>query len=378
MLNGLTVGAVFYPVQVYAGECIMMDSIRLRNSFLTWIGVSSSLGTTVMLGMANVLNYRQICAASLILCILLLLTFSFIIPESPSWLYRRGRISDARSAEKKLGIRQPILHDFSPNTKHFGQFKKRHSWSAFASKMKKVQRRDVYKPLLILSLAGILLPCAGMMTSSTYMIYIIEGRIPGANHSTPVATTSQDIGAALALSSNQTAKPVEYTPSDSNKYSIICGVFMCAGSLISSIALPCFGIKKMIIFSNLGAVVGLLSLTYAYYLEPSLEVTIMRISAVTLLAFLLGAILGPICACSGDIYPADAKGFASLSDICANFSAASANKLYPYLCITLGGYVYCVYAVIGVLGAIYVHFFAPEVVGKTLDEINKEFLMEKR
>lgn len=361
MLNGLTVGAVFYPVQVYAGECIMMDSIRLRNSFLTWIGVSSSLGTTVMLAMANVLDYKQICAASLILCILLLLTFSFIIPESPSWLFRTGRIRDAKLAEKKLGIRQPVLHNFSPNTKHFGQLKKRHSWSAFASKMKKVQRRDVYKPLLILSFAGILLPCAGMMTSSTYMIYIIEGKIPG-----------------VSLASNQTMEPVEDTSSNSNKLSIICGVFMCAGSLISSVALPCFGMKKMIIFSNLGAVLGLLSLTYAYYLGPGLETTIIRISAVTLLAFLLGTILGPICACSGDIYPADAKGFASLSDICANFSAATANKLFPYLCLTLGGYVYCVYAVIGVLGAIYVHFFAPEVVGKTLEEINKEFLAEKR
>lgn len=351
VFNGLTIGSVSYPVQVYAGECIMISSIRLRNSFMMWIAVGTSLATTLMLLLGSFLTYHDICGICTVFSILLLVTFALVIPESPTWLYHRGRIGDAEWSQRRLGIAQPILHSELEPSIQPEELK----WSTVMQNFKKITRRDVYIPAIRLSIFAIIYELSGEVSASTYMLNIIDDTIPG------------------TLKSEEKLNETTVHFSESAKYSFICGIAMCIGSVLSSFVLPWLGLKAGFIFSSIGNVVGLVALTYSSTIQSSETALTVRIAAVTLLSFLMSITLGPMIAASGDIFPLDAKGFASLPDVAGYLAAAISNKLFPYLYYFLVGYAYLVFAVISIIGAIYVYFFLPEVVGKTLEEIHEEF-----
>lgn len=359
MLNGLTIGSISYPVQVYAGECIMMSSVRLRNSFMVWIAVGSSLATTLMLLLSTFLTYHDICGICTGFSIVLFAAFAVIIPESPTWLYHKGRIGDAEWSQRRLGIAQPIL-DQNSKMDHTIEPPEDFQWSTVMKNLNKITRRDVYIPAILLSAFAILYELSGGVSAVTYMLNIIDDSIPGTQQS--IETNSMK---------NQTST-VYF--SESTKYSLICGVAMCIGSLLTSFVLPCLGLKAGFIFSNIGNVVGLVALTCSDTIIQSTETALtIRIAAVTLLSFLLSITLGPTMAASGDIFPVDAKGFASIPDVAGYLAAGLSNKMFPYLYYLLAGYTYLVFAIISIISAIYVYFFLPEVVGKTLEEIHEEF-----
>lgn len=359
ILNGLTIGSISYPVQVYAGECIMISSVRLRNSFMVWIAVGSSVATTLMLLLSTFLTYHDICGICTAFSVLLFAAFAVVIPESPTWLYHRGRIGDAEWSQKKLGIAQPIL-DKNSKLNHTIQPPEDFQWSTVLKNLNKIIRRDVYIPAILLSTFAILCELSGGVSTVTYMLNIIDDNIPGTQNSID-----------MNWMKNQTST-VYF--SESTKYSLICGIAMCIGSLLTSFVLPCLGLKAGFIFSNIGSVVGLLALTCSNTIVQSPETAqTIRIAAVTLLSFLLSVTLGPTMAAAGDIFPVDAKGFASIPDVAGYLAAGLSNKMFPYLYYFLAGYTYVVFATISVTCAVYVYFFLPEVVGKTLEQIHEEF-----
>jgi len=188
------------------------------------------------------------------------------------------------------------------------------------------------------------------------MINIIDNTIPGVESDTP-ATPASD----------------EY--SKSYQYSLISGACMCLGSLISMFVLPRLGLKKMFMASKVCITLGLIALTYSSVVEPALNAP-LRTAGVSLMSFLMGLELGPRMSFAGDVFPADAKGFASVPALTGSLATATANKIFPYLRVVCGGYAYLVYAIASVWGIVFIYFFLPEVVGRTLDEINKDFKKE--
>lgn len=365
MFNGLTMGAGAYPVQVYAGECIMVNSVRWRNIFMTWISVSSSVGSLGMLLIANFIDYRWISVIAAILCACILAVFQLVIPESPAWLYRQGRVGDAEWSQKKLGIVQPILQGEGSICEK-GESQRAHRGSIFVRQMRVLTRPDVYKPILILSIASTVLSFCGTVTVVTYMINIIDNTIPGVESST-----------RETLTVNATNATSEFVLPKSYEYSLVSGVCMCLGSLLSIMVLPRMGLKKMFIASKVFIILGLVALTYGTVVKSHFDES-LRIAAVTLLSFLMGLELGPRMSFSGDVFPVDAKGFASIPALTGSVSTATANKIFPYLRVVFGGYAYLFYALASVFGIIYIHYFLPEVVGRTLDEIHGDFKKDKK
>lgn len=341
-INGLTIGSLLYTIHVYASECILAKDVRLRNMFMVWLGVFGSLGTTTIIGLSIFLNYSQICAVVLTLVATLLAIFCLVIPESPSWLHLQGRIGDAEWSEKKLGIARPILQLQAPAATG-------DHWNSIIS-LEKLRRPDVYKPLYINCLLTLLLPAAGTVTVTMYMINIIQNNIPG--------TQVVDDLAAQSI--------------DANQLSLISSAFSIAGALAASFVIPVMGVRRLFIVSNSSVILSLAILTYCS-LDGAAHVLLLRVVAIALLTFTSGAGLGPWMTAMGDMFPADCKGLASIPTTIGCLSLATANKVFPYLYQAFGGFTYCFYGFNGILGIIFLYALYPEVVGKTLDEINEEF-----
>lgn len=96
ILTGVSSGTLGFPAQVYAGECIMVNHVRLRNNFLSWHGIGLSVGMCVVLLMSSFLNCQQISAIATVFSLTLFLLIYAFIPESPSWLYLRSRVGGRR------------------------------------------------------------------------------------------------------------------------------------------------------------------------------------------------------------------------------------------------------------------------------------------
>lgn len=375
MLHGITLSAVAYPSQVYAGECIMLNHIRLRNSFIMWNAVSLSIGTTVMYLMSTFLNYHQIGAVGSVVSLIFLPVFYFLIPESPMWLYRKGRIGDAEWAQKKLGICQPLLqqcqHDnISPVIPIIAPIQ----FSDLKHGLEKLKRKDVYKPLFITIGISVLVPSSGPITVVTYMINIINNIIPGiqSENTATIPPIFNENYSSVVL--NTTLANEDF--SSSYKYGVGSGIIMVISTVTSCFVLPYVGLKNMWIFTEIGLCVGMSLLAYSVFADFSGNLFPLHVVSVWVITFFFSLIMNSPNTVAGDLFPSDAKGFASIQAIIANSFLFLNIKLYPYFYLAIGPYIYCIYSVICIICSIYMYFFVPEVVGKTLEEINQEFLIE--
>lgn len=427
VFNGLTTGAVGYASQVYAGECVMVNHVRLRNSFLMWNGVGGSLGSTATLLMATFINYRQICTVCTLLSITLLVLLCKVIPESPAWLYHKGRIGDAEWSAKKLGIAQPILSQ-DPKIAPLVRQPSEVSWSSLKSEASKFRRRDVYKPILIFVGVNVLLATCGATTLLTYMINIIQNDVPGSTassgdksvivselansriqyvpfyawhqspqysgyshpHPPPVDPLSPSMAhppevdplisfvvqneTTIGDASSTTSSTPTYVPTDANMYSVIIGILMCMTSLTSCLILPYFGIRNILTTSEACASFAFVILAFTTIYDSTPDVLKWRVMAISMIAVMYSLSSGSSDAVLGDVLPADAKGFASLVSVCSFFAVALTNKSFPHMYAMMGGHVFLLFSIICILAVYFIRSFMPEVLGKTLDQINREFL----
>lgn len=406
VFNGLTTGAVGYASQVYAGECIMVNHIRLRNSFLMWNGVGGAVGSTTTLFMATFINYRQICTICTILSIILLILLCRVIPESPTWLYKKGRIGDAEWSARKLGIAQPIL-SLDPTSMRIPlvRLPSEVNWSTLKSEASKFGRRDVYKPVLIFICVNVLLATCGPTTLLTYMINIIQNDVPGSSSSNsddsmiiseldqvryvPFYAWHQNPQYAvnshpdphvvdpliLTIAENLTTSSTPtYVPTYANMYSVIIGILMCMTSLTSCMIIPYFGIRNTLTTSEFCSSFAFVILAFTTSYDSTPEVLKWRVIAISMIAVLYSLSSGSSDAVLGDVLPADAKGFASIVSVCSFLAVAFTNKSFPYLYAMIGGHVYLLFSIICIVAVYFIRTFMPEVSGKTLDQISREFL----
>ncbi len=362
IFNGISSGASGYPSQVYCGECIMVNRIGLRNNYLSWLGVSVSFGMFLVLVLGCFFNYQQICGiASSIAVISFLLIYS-LIPESPTWLCTRGRIGDAEWSQKQLRISQPILQnrDVVEGPSVIEHENLCH-WPSMKTYLCKVVRRDVYKPLLIMVMLFVLLTFCGGIAVMTYLVNVINE-----------ISIDADVGAM----SNTTGRSVDLMATDSYKYGAISGILMLIANVSVFFFVSSVGTKKILSASSAFMAVGFLILAYTTTRDvSSSSLVTTHILAVWLIIFCFNfGVMNLPNAILGDVFPVDAKGFASVVYVLEFILTGFLLKIHPYMATAFGGYLYYGYATVSAASAVYIAVFMMETVGKSLTQINEEFL----
>ena len=221
------------------------------------------------------------------------------------------------------------------------------------SVLSKLQRPDVLKPLIKFSTFSLIYSMCGTYCVLTYMIQIFDGSIYG-----------------VAPAANATL-PAE--PANPYLYNLVSGVFMVISAISAAFAMPYIGLRWTLVISMLGTLVAMVSLTYTAIAAGGYLFS-LRIVAVWINAFFFGLASKTPYSAAGDALPSDAKGFTCIILLVGNISSAIVRKIFPYLCVAIGAYTYCIFSVMSVLCALHAYFCLTEVVGKTLDEINREYL----
>lgn len=331
--TGFTKGSIFYPGQVYAAECLTVHCKRLRSSLATWNGVTNAFGLFLIILLSYLFSYRVISLFALITSLIIFIIICVTIPESPTWLYLQGRYGDAEISQIKLGLGQPLLQTKRDCTSH-----------GYEKKLNRLTHKDVYKPLLILTFAYIVIPFCGAPAILTYMVDVIG--------EDPTATTSN----------------LSYA----YKSSVFSGFLIFAAHSLAIFVLPIVGLKKLAVPSYLCIAAGYLFLGYTSSKENA-DFFVWRSVAVWVIIFTyhFGVETAPL-PILGISFPADAKRYASIPILTASLATGMVTKLHPFLAASYGSDLFYIYAVISLLGLLFVIIFFYETVGKTLQEIQDE------
>lgn len=315
-----------------------------------WTSVANAIGSASLFLLAILFDYRQLSAIMVFLSLLEFSLIYYFIHESPSWLHYRGRSGDAEWSQRKLRIYQPVweLSTSEPEINEEATY----WYSTVEAGLRKMKRKDVYKPLVIMITLFMFLIWSGGMVVLTYMVEII--------------------GEKSTSNPGKTENPVQ--SSDSFKYSVISGFVILVANLTLCFILPYLGAKKVTISALIGMGVGQALLAYTLLANRD-ELYLLHVASVWLVVFMYNFGIYNLCpSILGVLFPLDAKGYASIIAIELCMMLALTVKLYPYLKLVLGGYLFYYYSAVAFCGAIYAYFFMPETVGKTLAQISQQFL----
>lgn len=343
-LTGFALGAASLPSTVYLTESITSNHLHLRGSFSTWTTLALSTGTMLSYVFGSLLRYNEVAFVGGIISVVSLILIFVFIPESPIWLYRQGRIGDALVAESKLGIAQPILKvkQVRKLSETACELETEFSLRSFVDYAKKIQKKEVYKPLIITISLFFFLQFSGFYALSSYMVDIVEVR---------------------SMSFNPYV------------LAVVAGAVQCIGVVSMTFIIPYSGVKKLSIFSALGVALGMFALGTSILLEKigSVMSWIHVISVwFVVLSGSFGFIVIPF-SILGEMFPMGAKSFASLSLIASSTFNFIVLKIHPLMFASYGSLVYYVYSVVTFCGVIFIGLFLLETHGKTLDEIKNRF-----
>lgn len=348
--TGLTTVSMFYPPQLYAVECITVNHERLRSIFRAWPGIANSLGFLLTFFAGTFITYQNVAALAALLSVIIFVLIFIEIPESPTWLYMKGRYGDAELSERKLGITQPILKtptDSSnlPATRIFLL-----SGSSWRQEAKKLTRPDVYTPVIVMTIVCALIFQTGGTVMTAYMLEIIGINPSNVSNSKNLAHT----------------------------YSIVSGFLILIAHISVSLALPYLGCRKMSLSMSFFMCIGMLILGITTVGNSQTDSYGLHVFAVWLVTFSFhfGVISVPVAVMS-DLFPVDAKGFASIPILTMSLGGAFAAQLYPYLKLFFAGSAYYAYAFGCIIYAAFIFFFMPETVGRTYEEVKNSLLRSR-
>ncbi|KAK7591248.1 hypothetical protein V9T40_002861 [Parthenolecanium corni] len=350
VLTGLTLGSLFYPGQVYTVECLTVYHKRLRSSLVSLSGITHSFGVFLVILLSYFFNYQIMSALAAIFSLLLFILIIALLPESPIWLHLQGRKDDAEKSLKKLGLDQSILNGLGTEILTYpGSFQK-FTMSSWISNIKKLTRKDVYKPVFLLTIAFVISTLAGAQAVQNYQVDIV-----GPDPSSTKTDNQQQFSFAY-------------------KSSVVSGVLILVAHVCTTLILPIIGVRKVIIPSCLCLAACSIFLGYMIEEKENPKLFVWRILAVWMITFVYNfGIQTTNLTVLGDSFPADAKGFAGIPILGLAVASSVLVKVHPFLQADLDGHVFYIYAGMSFISALYMMGFFYETVGKSLEEINERY-----
>lgn len=337
---GVSQGAATLAPAVYIAESISPHNLQFRSSLTSWNVMAINFGLFLVYLLGWLFHYTYVALIGAAISLTSTLLIFFLIPESPAWLDQKGRHKEAERARYELGVPNPRVDSsplaYQPILENFED-------EDFITYLSKIRRKDVYKPLLITVGYFFFQQFSGTQVFSAYMVDIIR---------------------------------VKSISADPYLMTVISGLIIILSQIFYSIILPVSGLRKIAIISSVGYGVTTLILGLCIYAGDTFQfVDYIHILTVWCNVFVAGFGIANIpYAIIGEIFPVDAKGFASVPVFSVGIFYFAILMIYPYTLVLSTYGVYFGFAAIGFISVFFIYYCLPETVGKTLEEISFGFL----
>ncbi|XP_075215646.1 trehalose transporter 1-like protein [Lycorma delicatula] len=363
ILLGLSLGSVEAPAFSYIGE---MSEPRLRGMMSLLIGIFTSIGMLIEYFIGALTNWHNTCAISAMFSVLAII-FMTLIPESPMWLLKQDRYTEAERAlcwlrgwvhpskvrKEFLALQEYIMssdkksEDIEASNQERDNYlngRKNHEKCGIFNKLKVLAQANVYRPLRMIMIYMTISYSVSLWGVRQYLIYIF-----------------QVIG----------------MPLDPNWVMVITVSWQIIGYFIGMICLRLFG-KRVVNFLSLFICVVC---CYAIGISLMMGISLMvPFSFFNILFFAAGFGIIPLpWTLISEVFPLKGRGISiGVTGALSYVLMFIVIKTYPILSswFQLHGSLY-IYGTIGLFGLVYTYFYLPETEGKTLLEI-EEFFKDKK
>ncbi|KAI2805492.1 Solute carrier 2 (Facilitated glucose transporter) member 8 [Blomia tropicalis] len=346
-LTGLCCGLVSLTAPVYISETCDPDK---RGFFGSGFQLSVTFGIVITYVIGKYLNWADLALLLTLFPFLFLITILWM-PESPAWLLKKGRISEATEANLFLygaeGSRRVAVDVSIPTIDSDSEGSEDGSF-AVLRQIRLFRHVQYYKPMLISIALMFFQQFCGVNAIITSMSSIFQ------------KSNFQMISA-----------------SDS---SIIVGFIQVFATLIACFLSDKFGRKMLTIMSSTGTAISLIPLAIFDYIStiknsPEFNHTYGWIPIVSVIVFIIffSLGLGPIpWLIMGELIPFRAKGISTL--IAASFNWFCAFIIIvTFLNYINSYYIYIIFCMVSITSAIFTLIYLPETKGKSFHELELLF-----
>jgi sugar porter (SP) family MFS transporter len=361
LVIGFAIGVTSYSVPLYISE---LSPTPVRGALVSISQLAITIGIfiayIVNLGFANFEGgWRWMFLVGLVPSLILIIGM-FFLPETPRWLMSYKGAGQAKKVLSKVGetnqeeILSQIKRNIRAESKHAGTFS--------------VLKAKWVRPALIIGVGiMIFVQLTGINTLNYYAPTIFEMAGFGAETDNPVYS------AILP--------------------SIPLGFVLVLFTILSIYLVDRWGRKPLLYLGLIGMTLSLVALGIAFTFYQSLGEALKWISFVSMIVYIpfFAISLGPIgWLLLSEIYPVKIRGLgmsiATMVNWVANFivvntflslgratSGAMPNPAGEGMLVNPGG-AFFIYAIIGILGLVFVYTYIPETKGHSLEQIEKHFL----
>ncbi|EFN78457.1 Sugar transporter ERD6-like 8 [Harpegnathos saltator] len=347
VISGVATGMASVPTTVYVAE---IAGPKWRGTMVTWTSISIALGVLIVYVFGYVFkdNWRMVslmCALFPLLSIALTL---LVIPESPLWLRDQNRPDDALKILKKF--RGVPKDDAAPAELMF-ELKPRPQKKK-QNLLKHLMKRNAIVPFAIMLSYFFFQQFSGLFVVIYYAVDII-------------------VSSGVKL--------------DPYLGAVLIGFTRLVGSLLVAGVSRKYGRRIPSIVSGIGMAIFMGGLSvYLFLKDNGYDIADGGvIPAVCVLLYIFASTLGYLVipfAMVGEVFPSKVKDILSGLTTCIGYIFSSITvKTYPDMLETMGKHgVFLFFAVVSLVGAVFIVLCLPETKGKTLHEIEDMFSKKKK
>ncbi|KAL6259861.1 hypothetical protein P5V15_009771 [Pogonomyrmex californicus] len=346
-ISGISTGMASVPTTVYVAE---IAGPKWRGTMVTWTSISIALGVLIVYIFGYIIkdDWRLVALLCALFPLCAIALTLLVVPETPLWLRDQNRPEEALEIMKRFrGIPkdQPataeVLFELKPRPQKKNQ-----------NMLKHLVKRSSLVPF------GIMIAFFFFQQFSGIFVVIYN---------------------AVAIMDKSGVKVDPYLGA------VLIGVARFIASLLTAGVSRKFGRRIPSMISGIGMTIfmGGLSL-YLFLAEKG---TVMAdngvVPVICMVMYIFTSTLGFLVipfAMVGEVYPSKVKDILSGSTVCLGylFSAVTV-KTYPDMLAQMGMHgVFLFFAIVSLVGVVFILFFLPETKGKTLREIEDMFSMKKK